>query len=428
MNNIKEWLKKLLPESFILWTHKARGVAASILYWFPARNLKVIGVTGTNGKTTTCVMIAKILEEAGHKVGMATTIKFKIGKHEWKNNSKMTTISPFQLQKLLREMVKEKCEYAILETTSHALKQYRNWGIYYHTAVLTNVTHDHLDYHKDFAEYRDAKVEMFKNHPKASIINRDDPSYLYFAKQKADEIFFYGIEERSDIAARKMMFESKESLFTLVSPEGQVAIDLKVPGKFNIYNALAASGVAITEGIKLEIIKKALEGLKGVSGRMEKIDTGKEYNVIIDFAHTPDGLQNVFETVKSFSKGKIIHVGGATGRRDKTKRPILGALSGKYADIVIVTDEDPYDENPYQIIEEVAAGVARGAEKKNKFVEGKNFFKILKREDGINKALSLAKKDDVVLITGKGAEEVMAVGDELVPYSDKKVVEEILKN
>lgn len=425
---MKNFLRKILPENFILWTHKVRAVIAAIFYGFPARQLKVIGVTGTNGKTTTCIMIAKILEEAGYKVGMVTTIRFKIGKKEWTNISKMTTISPFKLQKFLREMVKEKCDYAVIETTSHAIRQFRNWGIYYHTAVMTNVTHDHLDYHKDFADYRNTKVKMFSNHPKVSIINRDDPSYLYFAKQKADNIYFYGIEERSDLTARKIMFESKDSLFTLVTPQGQVAINLKIPGKFNVYNALAACGVGITEGVPLQTIKKALENLEGIPGRMEKLNFGQDYTIIIDFAHTPDGLQKVFETVKSFVKGRIIHVGGATGRRDKTKRPILGALAGKYADVVIVTDEDPYDEDPAKIIEEVAAGIPRGAEQKNKFIEGKNFFKILNRKDGIAKALSLAKKDDVVLITGKGAEEVMAVGDKLVPYSDKQVVQDLLEN
>lgn len=426
MNSIKEILRKILPEETILWTHKVRAIIAAFLYGFPSRNLKVIGVTGTNGKTTTCNLIARILEESGNKVGIATTINFRIGQKEWSNNSKMTTINPFSLQKLLRDMVKEGCKYAVLETTSHAIRQYRNWGIKYNVAVMTNITHDHLDYHKNMNEYRDIKLKLFSNKPDVSVINCDDPSYLYFAKKSAKNTFLYGIENRADVTARKVFMTDKGTLFTLVSGNNQIVIDLKLPGKFNIYNALAAATVGLSLDVKPEAIKKGLELVNGIPGRMETVDAGQEFTVIVDFAHTPDGLQKVFETVKAFAKGKIIHVGGATGRRDKTKRPFLGALSGKYADITIVTNEDPYDENPWEIIEAVAAGVPRGANEKSDKKPGKNFFKILDRKEAIKLALSMAKKNDLVLITGKGCEQVMAVGNKMVPYSDKKVVEEIL--
>lgn len=426
MSTIKDFLRKLFPESFILWTHKVRGVAASIWYGFPSRKLKVIGVTGTNGKTTVCNLIAAIFTEAGYKVGLATTINFRIGTKEWKNNSKVTSMSPFGLQKLLREMVKEKCQYAILETSSHSIMQYRNWGIRYEVSVFTNLTHDHLDYHKSMTDYREQKIKMFANNPSASVINRDDPSYIYFAKQKSKDIYLYGIDDKADVVARKIMMEPKGSLFALVVPNNQISIDLKLPGKFNIYNALAAASAALSQNISLTVIKKALESVKGIPGRLEKIECGQDFEVLVDYAHTPDGLQKVFETVKQFANGKIIHVGGATGRRDKTKRPLLGALAGKFADIIIVTDEDPYDEDPREIIEQVAAGVPRGVEDKNKLKPDENFFKILDRKEAIEKALSMAKKNDIVLITGKGCEEVMAVGDKLVPYSDKKVVEKLL--
>lgn len=426
MQQIKNILRKILPKETILWTHKVRAIIAAIFYGIPSRKIKVIGVTGTNGKTTVCNLVAEILEEAGYKVGLSTTINYKIGKNKWVNNSKMTTSGPFQLQKLLSDMVKEKCEYAIIETTSHAIKQYRNWGIKYQVAVLTNVTHDHLDYHESFAEYKDTKVKLFASHPKASIINRDDNSYISFAKCPADKIYLYSIKEKADIVARKIFLNSKGSTFNLITHDGQITINLKLPGEFNIYNALAAAGVALSQGINLDTIKSSLEKVKGIPGRMERIECGQDFTVIVDFAHTPDGLQKVFETVGNFAKGKIIHVGGATGNRDKTKRPILGALSGKYSDVTIVTNEDPYTEDPWKIIEEVAQGVPRGADKENKKIPGKNFFKISDRKEAIKMALNSAKKDDVVLITGKGAEEVMAQGDKLVPYSDKKVVEELL--
>lgn len=433
MNSIKDFLRRILPESVILWTHKIRAIVAAYFYGLPGRQLKVIGVTGTNGKTTTCHFISKILEEAGHKVGLATTINFKIGQKEWINKSKMTTISPFALQKLLREMVQENCQYAVIETTSHAIQQYRNWGIPYQVAVLTNITHEHLDYHQGMTEYRQTKLKLFSQRPKASIINRDDPAYLYFAKKPAEQTYLYGIDNKSDVMARKIFMTAKGSLFTLVTAKNQMVIDLKLPGKFNIYNVLAAASVALSQGIKLSVIKKALDSVKGIPGRMELVEVPagrgrQKFAVIVDFAHTPDGLQKVFETIKAFVKGRIIHVGGATGRRDKTKRPLLGALAGCYADVVIVTNEDPYDEAPWEIIEQVAAGVPRGAKQKTSKKPGENFFKILDRKEAIKRALAMAKKNDLVLVTGKGAEEVMAVGDKLVPYSDKQVVQELLEN
>lgn len=428
MNKIKDFLRQFLPESFILWTHKARAIIACFLYGFPARKLKVIGITGTNGKTTTANLVAAILDEAGYKVGLATTINFKIGKHEWKNNTKMTTMSPFILQKLLRDMVRENCQYAIIETTSHAIQQYRNWGIYYEVAAITNITHEHLDYHKNMNAYRDVKLKLFANSPKVSVINRDDPSYIYFAKERAQNTYFYGIDNKADIMARKIILESNGSTFALVTPQKQIVINLQLPGKFNIYNSLAASCIALSQNVELTVIKKALEKIKGIPGRMEIVNNGQKPIIMIDFAHTPDGLQKVFEAVKSLTKGRIIHVGGATGRRDKTKRPILGALSGRWADVSIVTNEDPYNENPWEIIEQVASGVPRGVKVKSAKVPGKNFFKILDRRKAIEMALSIAQKDDIILITGKGAEEVMAVGDKLIPWSDKKVVEEILSS
>jgi UDP-N-acetylmuramoyl-L-alanyl-D-glutamate--2,6-diaminopimelate ligase len=428
MKAIKKWLKKILPDDFILWTHKIRAVAANFVYGFPSRKLKVIGITGTNGKTTVCNLIAKVIEESGRKVGMATTINFKVGEKEWKNNTKMTSLDPFELQKILRQMVDAGCEYAVIETTSHAISQSRNWGIKYDVVALTNITHDHLDYHKSFSDYRETKMKLFKDNPNISIVNRDDPSYVFFAKLNPKKLYFYGIDEKADVTAKKMFMSSKGTLFTLITPESQIVIDLKLPGKYNVYNALLASTIAISIGIPLETVKRALEKVKGIPGRMEVIETNKNYMVIVDFAHTPDGLKNVFETIRSFAKGRIIHVGGATGRRDKTKRPLLGALSGKYADISIVTNEDPYDEDPWAIIEEVSAGILRGGSADNPKVLDKNFFKVPDRTDAIKLALSKAQDNDIVLITGKGAEEVMAVGDKLVPYSDKKVVESILEN
>lgn len=427
LKTIKKILRPFFSDKMILWTHKVRAMAAALYYGFPARNLKVIGVTGTNGKTTTCHLIASILEEAGFKVAMATTINFKIGSKQTINELKMTTLSSFYVQRFLRRAAQEKCQYVIIEVTSHALKQFRTWGINFYGSVLTNISHDHLDYHKTYEDYKKTKLRLFSHHPQISAVNADDDAASDFLHQIVQKSYCYGIDNRADIMARKILFEPNNTLFTLVAPVGQIPINLSLPGKFNVYNALAAAAIGMGVDLDLNIIKNGLEKVKGIAGRMEKVDCGQDFAVIVDFAHTPDGLQKVFETIQPITKGKIIHVGGATGDRDKTKRPILGALAGRYADIAIVTDEDPASENPKDIIEQVASGVPRGASKDNPKILNKNFFIIQNRKSAIRKAISLAKRGDIVLVTGKGAETKMIVGpDQFIPWSDREVVEEAL--
>lgn len=430
---MKSYLKTILPESFILWTHYVRGFLAATYYNYPGKKLKIIGVTGTNGKTTTCNMIARILERANYRVGMATTINFKIDKDEWVNKTKMTTMSPFALQKFLADCIKAGCHWVILETSSHAIAQYRNFGVDYQIAVLTNITHDHLDFHKTFDRYRDTKAQLFNTGKTINILNHDDKSIEHFGKFPARDIITYGTESpehqrtgRPDILAKKIILESTGSLFNVITPRSQVSIDLKLPGKFNIYNALAALCVADALKIHLDVVKGALEAMELVPGRMEKVDQGQSFAVIIDYAHTPDALEKVFQTLTMAKKARIISVLGSCGDRDKTKRPILGALAGKFADIVIVTNEDPYTEDPVKIIEEVAGGVPRGATPSKQKISGENFFKILDRKEAIEKAIAMAYKDDIVLITGKGAEECMVVGPEKIPWSDRKIARDAL--
>lgn len=430
---MKEKLRKILPPSVILWSHQIRGMLAAFVYGNPARNLKIIGVTGTNGKTTTCNMIARILEKASYKVGMASTINFKIGPKEWVNKTKMTMVSPFALQKFLKECVREGCHWVILETTSHSIAQYRNYGINYDVAVLTNVTHDHLDYHKTFDEYMKVKGKMFSSGRSVNIINVDDKSAKYFFDLPSQKTLTYGTDQpeaghlqRPEILGKKIVLEPSGSLVSVVTPIGQVAYELQLPGKFNIYNALAATAVAVALNIHLSVCKEALEAIDVMPGRMEKVDLGQSFTVLVDYAHTPDALEKIYQTLQIAKRARIISVLGSCGDRDKTKRPILGALAGRNADIVIVTNEDPYTEDPSKIIEEVAAGVPRGADPKKPKVSGENFFKILDRKKAIAKAISLAYKDDIVLITGKGAEECMVWGDKKLPWSDRKIVKELL--
>lgn len=420
----KNFLRPYLPQSWVLVYHKIRAILAAYWYRFPSRRLVVIGVTGTNGKTTTCQMIAKILEEAGFTVGMATTLNFKVGKKEWVNETKMTTVSPFILQKLLREMVDGGCRFAVIETTSHALSQFRVWGIHYAIVALTNITHDHYDYHRTYEEYREAKLKLFKFKHAVSVVNADDKASELFLDQPAFLKLSYGLENRAKITARKIIAELGSTLFTLVTPQGQIAIDLKLPGRFNLYNALAAASVALSQKISLETIKSALEKMTTIPGRMEEVVLDKAaFKVVVDFAHTPDALHKVYETLRPYCRKNLIAVLGATGERDKSKRPILGALAGRYADIVIITNEDPYHENPAAIMEQVAAGVPRGREKTQKAkIKEQNFFIIEDRAEAIRKALSLARPQDCLIITGKGGERYMMVGEEKLPWDERQVV------
>lgn len=428
---IKDRLRKVLPPSIILWTHKIRGILAALIYRLPAKNIRVIMVTGTNGKTTTCHMMAAILQAANYKVAMATTIDFEIGQKRWKNLSKMTTLSPFALQKFIREAVNAGCHWLILETTSHAIAQHRIWGIKPKIAVLTNITHDHLDYHKTYEEYRDTKARIFLE-AESAIINMDDKSAGYFLHLNLSQTVSYGLDapvekrpKKPDILAKKIILEPTGSLFTCVTPQGQVAINLNLPGQFNIYNALAAIALAFVFRLNLGLVKSALEKIQNIPGRMEKVDLGQSFTVLIDYAHTPDALEKIYQTLAG-SAGRLIAVLGACGNRDRSKRPIMGALAGRFAEIVIITNEDPYSEDPVKIIEEVASGVSRGQTKTNPKTPGKNFFKILSRREAIEKAFNSAQKDDIVLITGKGAEECMVWGSKKIPWSDKKVVKELL--
>lgn len=431
MEKIKDYFRKKLPASFILWSHKARAVLAAVMYGMPAKNIRVIMVTGTNGKTTTCNMIAKILEQANYKVALASTINFRINKKEWVNKTKMTTVSPFALQKFIRDAVKAGCHYLVLETTSHAIVQDRIWSIKPKIAVITNITHDHLDYHKTHEEYREAKARIF-HQCETAIINMDDKSAGYFIRIPVPKTITYGAEGgekdrpgKPDILAKKIILEPTGSMFTVITPDSQIAINLKLPGKFNIYNAIAALSVATDLKIHLNVVKDALESIDNIPGRMETIDMGQSFTVIIDYAHSPDALEKIYSTLAASRRGKIIAVFGACGDRDRSKRPIMGALAGRFADVVILTNEDPYTEDPVKIIEEVAVGVPRGAGRGQK-MGGEGFFKILDRREAIQKAFDLAVSDDVVIITGKGAEECMVVGHEKIPWSDKKVVKELL--
>lgn len=431
---MKKIISKLLTQQTKNKLHKLEAQVACFKSGYPAKKIKVIGVTGTKGKTTVCNMISAMLDESGIKNAMETTINTKIGDKVIPHKTKVrwvTTPPSDVVQEFLKKAVKAGCEYAIMEVTSQAIDQNRVYGIKFDTLVYTNLSHDHLDYHKTKEAYLLAKMKVFKDNPQAKfVINADDANWNKFHSLPGSEKFLYSVKRMIDhgVVARKILTSPNGVTFTAAHDDGQNIINLKLPGIFNVQNALATICVGLALELNPEKIKSGLEKISLVPGRMETIRVSKnqDITVIVDYAHNPDSLKNVYETIRDGMKntgGRLIAVLGATGRRDKTKRPIMGALVGHYADLVVFTNEDPYDEDPDEIMEQVAEGIHRGAAKKHQWHLNRNYWKVLDRSQAIHKAIKEAKKNDVIIVTGKGAEEVMAVGaSTFIPFSDREVV------
>jgi UDP-N-acetylmuramoyl-L-alanyl-D-glutamate--2,6-diaminopimelate ligase len=429
---MKKMVSKILSQKTKNRYHKLQANFSNLASGYPSRKIKLIGVTGTKGKTTICNLIASVIDAAEGKSAMETTINTKIANTVTMHTEKsrwVTTPPPAVVNKFLKKAIRAGCKYAILEVTSQAIDQHRVWGLDFDILVYSNLSHDHLDYHGSKEAYLEAKLQIFKDNPSATaIINIDDPESEKFIETKNKRQIFYSIKKsiENGVVARKILESPTGTIFTAVTSGGQTTIDLQIPGLFNVSNVLAAIAVGTACGIDIEKIKYGLEDVAGIPGRMERIKVSpkQDFEVIVDYAHNPDSLKNVYETIEAPIRkhgSRLVTVLGATGRRDKTKRPIMGALAGRYADLVYVTNEDPYDEDPMTIIEEVAAGVLKG--KKGKWRLNKNYFKILDRHEAIASAIKEAKRGDVVMITGKGAEEVMAVGiDKFEPFSDRRVV------
>jgi len=421
---MKELLKKFIPTFLLSWYHFILALLGVFFYWFPSKKLKVIGITGTNGKTTVSEMIYKILEEAGYKVALINSIKFKTGPEEEPNMLKMTMPGRFKIQKFLRQAVNNGCQYAVLEVTSEGIKQHRHRFIDFEVAVFTNLTPEHIEAHGSFENYRAAKGKLFQITKGIHIINLDDENIKYFLQFNSKEKWLYSIEnaliQRSQINEYRLERLVKAENCRL-SPKGlkflvdNTEFSLNFLGKFNIYNALAAICLGLSQGIDLEICKKAVEKIEGIPGRTEEV-ISEPFKVFVDYAVTPDALKKVYQTLKP-ENGKMIAVLGACGGgRDKWKRPVLGEIAAKYCDEIIITNEDPYDENPVEIIDQVAKGAGGKAKK------------ILDRREAIRKSLELAKPSDVVIITGKGCEPWICIaGGKKIPWDDRQVVKEEFK-
>ena len=393
---MKDLIKKFIPPFLISWYHFGLAFLGALFYQLPSKKIKVIGVTGTNGKSTVVEMISKILEEAGYQVASLSSIKFKIGEREWQNTLKMTMPGRFKLQRFLRQAVNSKCDFAVLEITSEGIKQYRHKFIDFTAAVLTNLSPEHIEAHGSFEKYRKAKGKLFQATKNIHVINIDDENREYFLQFPAEKKITYGLNH-GDINNKNLK------------------LNLKLIGDFNIYNALAAISVGVSQEIDLEICKRALGEIRGIPGRMEEV-ISMPFKVFVDYAFTPNALEKVYQTLKPENGRMICVLGACGGGRDKWKRPVLGKLAAKYCQEVIVTNEDPYDEDPIEIINQVAAGAREMA------------IKILDRREAIRKSLELAKPNDIVVITGKGCEPWICVKrGKKISWDDREVVREEFK-
>ena len=481
MKNFLVTAKKIIPTKLFKALqpayHFLLNYLANIILGRPSQRLIVVGVTGTTGKTSSVYLIAKTLTSAGYRVGYTSTAMFNDGSREWLNDKKMTMMGGFFTQKILRRMVKNKCQYAIIETTSEGIHQFRHRFINYDILVFTGLYPEHIESHGSFENYKKAKGQLFahlkncrtkyvndqkfverpkselqklnwQRVKKAIVANFADESAGYFLNFWAELKIGYTMENYHD-KSEEVDYEinSQENLELIKGANIQASafgtefdvlllsdfftseargihINSKLLGDFSATNSMNAVGVALSQGLSLEQIKTGLEKIKGITGRMEMINIGQNFSVVVDYAFEPRALSKLYETVKLLPHNQIIHVlGSAGGGRDRSRRPILGEIAGHQADFVIITNEDPYDEDPEAIITEVALG-AEKAGKANKI----NLFKISERRAAIKKALTLAKDGDIVLITGKGSEQAICVKNgQKIPWDDRVVAREELQ-
>ncbi|MBB1564481.1 UDP-N-acetylmuramoyl-L-alanyl-D-glutamate--2,6-diaminopimelate ligase [Candidatus Gracilibacteria bacterium] len=423
-------LKSMIPldNPARLFYHKLRAVTANIRYGFPSKNMIIIGVTGTNGKTTTCNIIAKGLRKAGKKVFMFTTVNVILGDKEIINNTKMTSPDPFLLQKYLKAAKDQGCEIAIIETASHGIKMHRIRGLEYDVCVLTNITQDHLDLHRTMKDYVKTKLRIFKNLisykrkpgiKKTGVINMNSNYVEEFLEQTYDSLYKYGTAGDANVRAENIRFENGLTKFEIITAGTIIKIETPLKGNFNIENILAAVCVFMAFGISSEKISEMVREVVLVPGRMEKVENDIGADIFVDYAHTPDALEKVLNSLKQYNYKKIITVFGATGSRDKTKRPIMGSIVDRLSDVIILTQDDDYAEKTENIIKDILPGIKRKV--------GENFWIIPTRKEAIEAGVFALEKGDCLLVAGKGDEHMMITNDGPIDWHDKTIIQNILK-
>ncbi len=408
--NIRKIVKSLLPMSLFRKIepvgHLVEAILYNIVYGFPGRKFKVIGVTGTNGKTTTSYMIHRMLREAGYNVGLMTTVAYGVNDDIRPQIHHMTNVPVPELMARLQWMKKQGAEWLVLETTSHALAQNRVWGVPYSVAVMTNVTHEHLDFHGTFEHYRDAKRKLFKLANKnkkglrTGIVNTDDESVRLFSSDVVHAVG-YGLKT-GHVVARNVELTPAGSKYQAVTDKVTYDITCNIPGSFNVSNSLAVVAVGHTLGLSKAQVEQGIAALPAVEGRMTRIDEGQDFDVIVDFAHTPDSFEKLFKDLRPVVKGKLIVMFGSAGRRDEAKRAVQGKLAGQYADEVVLTEEDDRDIDGIEIMNQIAGGAETAGK-----VQGTDLFLVHDRTEAIQFAINRAKAGDTVLLLGKGHEKTI---------------------
>ncbi|MDO4872098.1 MAG: UDP-N-acetylmuramoyl-L-alanyl-D-glutamate--2,6-diaminopimelate ligase [bacterium] len=422
-NDLAKTARQMLPNGAVKLLEnnyrKSRAKLVSAQFGNPAKKLRVIAATGTNGKTTTINFLNEILKEAGYKTAMFSTANIEIAGEKMVNDTNSTTATVARLQKFFRQAVKNDVEFALVEATSHALEQYKFAGIDFEMAIMTNLTQDHLDYHKTMENYARAKARLFATEPKFIVLNADDEWFDYYNKFNAgDQKITYGTKENADVRITSATLYKKGSEAKIIIDNNvELEAATNLPGKFNIFNMTAAISAAYLLGISLEDIQNGVANLENIAGRFERAVENLPFEVIVDYAHTPDGLEKLLEAAKNITKGRTILVFGACGDRDRAKRPLMGKIAKDLADRIILTDEENYTEDSEQIRAEIKAGMG---EKLPAHVQ-----EIADRRVAIKKAFQIASKGDTILITGLGHEVYRIIDGEKVPWNDSEVAREI---
>ncbi|OBZ16677.1 UDP-N-acetylmuramoyl-L-alanyl-D-glutamate--2,6-diaminopimelate ligase [Bacillus sp. FJAT-26390] len=418
-----------LPQIVVRDCRLAMAVIANHFYEYPSHTLKLIGVTGTNGKTTTTYLIEQILNDQHKPTGVIGTIERRYAGLSFPMTS--TTPQTLQLQRYLGEMRDAGTKYCAMEVSSHALEQGRVKGCRFRTAVFTNLTQDHLDYHETMDRYAAVKGLFFsrlgneytaeESERSYAVLNADDAAAAEYAELTASEVVTYGIDKEADVRASNIRITAQGTSFHVQTFRGETDVTLQMAGKFNVYNALAAISAVLLEGVELEAIARSLSAIPGVPGRVEAVNAGQAFAVIVDYAHTPDGLENVLRAIEQFAEQRIICVFGCGGDRDRSKRPLMGKIAVKYADYAIITSDNPRTEPPELILKDIEDGLIKGK------IDPSTYELLADRKAAIQKAVEMASQGDVVLIAGKGHETYQDINGVKYPFDDRKVAKEAIR-
>ncbi len=429
-----ETLAERLPIPYIEVSDVRTALAnlACAFYSYPAQQLCTIGVTGTDGKTTTSNLITTIFETAKLRTGLMTTANFKMPGQEWENTTRQSTLESVEIQQLLRQMVDAEVTHAIIEATSHGLALQRVHGCAFDVGVVTNITQEHLDFHKTLDAYRRAKARLFEmldplrdkgigSRPVA-VLNRDDTSYDILKPYCRVPILDYGLDTPASVRAVDVQLQAHSTRFRVLLPDAEQIIETQLVGRFNVSNCLAAIATAYSQGVSLDAVARGLASVKGVTGRMESISEGQPFAVIVDYAHTADSLAKVLTTLRPLTTGKLMVVFGSAGERDVQKRPVMGRIAAQMTDFFVITDEDPREEDREKILREIAAGAEAVGKR-----QGQDFLCIADRTEAIRVAIAHANTGDTLVLAGKGHEQSIIVGREKIPWDDRKVARNLLR-